>query len=179
MNLRIVPYIENNEYTAIEDDLCQMALEKMFEECAGDRLEKNYSQDTMRLNKMDIFTFIFDENNNPVQASGCQIMSDNVVRVCSRYYVYKDFRTDSTKILEKTDNFMDLDYCIPKLSKYPLVIWSRDKSAGFFRRLKKGYPNYFADWHIYDKEIELVWRNNFQNIFYTGDISYINEIIKK
>lgn len=178
--MRIIPYIQNSSYTNIETELCEFALHQMYEECKGDRLEKNYSPDTMRLNKMDIFTFVFDDNDKPIQASGCQVMSDNVVRVCSRYYIYKDFRTDSKKILDKVDNFLDLNYCLPILREtYPLIIWSRDKSAGFFRRLKKGYPELFKDWQIYDHEIQLVWRNNFQNIFYIGDINYVSEIIKK
>lgn len=179
MNLRLIPYIENGQYTDNERDLCETALEQMYAECAGDRLEKNYSEKTLRLNKMDIFTFIFDENNNPIQASGCQIMSDNVVRVCSRYYIYKQFRTDSTTLLDKFDDFMDLKYCLPRLKKYPLVIWSRDKSAGFFRRLKNGRPDIFADWNVYNREVEIVWKNNFQRIFYTGDISFVSEIERK
>ena len=176
---RLVPYIENGVYTDKETDLCKAALQTMYSECAGDRLEKNYSKDTLRLDRMEIFTFVFDDNNNPIQASGCQVMSNNVIRVFSRYYVYKQFRTDSKKLLDKTDNFMDLNYCLPKLTNYPLIIWSRDSSAGFFKRLKAGRPDIFSNWHVHNEKVEILWRNNVQHIFYTGNSSYINEIKKK
>jgi len=177
--MRLVPYIENGSYTNTETELCENALQQMYSECAGDRLEKNYSKDTLRLDRMEIFTFVFDDNNNPIQASGCQVMSNNVIRVFSRYYVYKQFRTDSKKLLDKTDNFMDLNYCLPKLTKYPLIIWSRDSSAGFFKRLKAGRPDIFSDWVVHNEKVEILWRNNVQHIFYTGDNSYIDEIRKR
>ena len=79
--MRLVAYIENGSYTNTETELCNSALQTMYSECAGDRLEKNYSKDTLRLDRMEIFTFVFDDNNNPIQASGCQVMSNNVIRV--------------------------------------------------------------------------------------------------
>lgn len=177
--MRLISYIENGSYTNIETELCENALQQMYKECAGDRLEKNYSKDTLRLDRMEIFTFVFDDNNNPIQASGCQVMSNNVIRVFSRYYVYKQFRTDSKKLLDKVDNFMDLKYCLPRISKYPLVIWSRDKSAGFFKKLKAGRPDIFSNWNVHTEEIEIIWKDNIQHIFYTGNIFYIDEIKRK
>jgi len=179
MNLKIIPYIENKQVNAQHKTLCETALHKMYRECCNDRLAENYSDNTMRLNKMEMYCFLFDENNKPVQASGCQILSENVVRIYSRYYVFKDFRTANTARLDKTDNFLDIDYCLPKLEKFPLIICSRDKSPSFFKKLKKTRPEVFSSWHIYPSEIELMWRNNFQHIFYTGDVTYIEEIIKK
>lgn len=178
MNLRLVPYIRNKQVTSIEQGLCEKALEKMHEECVNDRLGENYTK-WLRLDRMEIFTFVFDEYNNPVQASGCQIMSDNVVRVCSRYYIYNDYRKQSSNLLDKLDDFMDLQYCMSNLKKYPLIIWTRDKSAGFFKRLKKGRPDIFKNWQLYEHEVEILWKDNVQHVFYIGDINYVSEIIKK
>lgn len=174
-NFRLVPYMLNNQLTREEDELCKHALDLMEQESSADRLMDNYSK-WLRLERMEIFTFIFDSNNNPVQASGCQIMSDNVVRVCSRYYIYNKFRKQSSNLLDKLDNFADLQYCIPRLSHYPLIIWSRDKSPGFFRRLKNGRPDIFSSWQLYSKKIEINWKDNFQYVFYTGDDNYMSEI---
>jgi len=175
MNLRLVPYIKNKTVTGIEQQLCEQALEQMHTESASDRLGANYTK-WLRLERMEIFTFVFDEFDNPVQASGCQIMSDNVVRVCSRYYVFNDFRKQSSDLLDKLDDFMDLKYAVANLKDYPLIIWSRDKSAGFFKRLKKGRPDIFSNWNVYDSEVEILWKDNVQHVFYIGDISYIDEI---
>ena len=49
--MRLVAYIENGSYTNKETDLCEAALQQMYNECAGDRLEKNYSKDTLRLDR--------------------------------------------------------------------------------------------------------------------------------
>ena len=81
---RLVPYIENGVYTDNETDLCKAALQTMYKECAGDRLERNYSEDTLRLDRMVIFTFVFDDNNNPIQAAGIMFTNsfEQIVKNC-------------------------------------------------------------------------------------------------
>ena len=170
-NIIIKPYILKRE---IQPGDWDDAFEQLRLDSTGDRLENNYIKDNLHLDKMYNFIFSYDEDNL-VQVSGCQICSDNVVRVFSRYYVFKKYRTDSTYLFDKTDNFSELKYSLKTLSDFKLVIWSRDKSAGFFKKLKKHRPDIFHDWQVHDKPVELMYKDNYQSIFYTGDISYIDE----
>ena len=64
-----------------------------------------------------------------------------------------------------------MKYSLKTLSDFKLVIWSRDNSAGFFKKLKKHRPDIFHDWQVHDKPVELMYKDNYQSIFYTGDIS--------
>jgi hypothetical protein len=176
MNYRIVPYIVDSQLTNIEPELCQMAFDLMVDEKLGDKLADNYTIAALKLDKMLMWTFVFDSDNNPIHAAGCQIMSDNVIRVYSRYYAFKQFRTDSTIPLDKVDNFMDLHYWLPSLTDYPLIIWSRERSAGFFRKLQRHRADVFENWSVHPHPIEILWKDNYQHIFYTGNIAYITEL---
>ena len=171
LNIKLKPYILKRE---IQPGNWEEAFKQLQSDSIGDRLENNYIKNNLKLDKMYNFIFSYD-GDNLVQASGCQVCSDNVVRVFSRYYVFKKYRTDSTYLFDKTDNFSELKYSLKTLSDFKLVIWSRDKSAGFFKKLKKHRPDIFHDWQVYDKPVELMYKDNYQSIFYTGDISYIDE----
>jgi len=171
--LKIKPYIlkgikQPGDYTEL---FRQLQLDSI-----GDRLAVNYRLHKLNLGRMYNFNFVMD-GDEPVQVSGTEICSDNVVRVFSRYYVFKEYRTDSKKPLDKTDDFQELQFTLSTLDRFPLVIWSRDKNAGFFKRLKKGRPDLFENWHVHDQQVELMYKENFQSIFYTGDISYLDEVI--
>ena len=174
MNLKLVSYIYRSHRTNLENELCYDAFLQMAE--SQDRLADNYSFNKLNLNKMYHYNILFD-NNNPVLASGSQMLSDNVIRVMSRYYSFPDYRTDGTNLLEKVDNFYELQYVLKRLEDFKLIIWSRDKGSSFFKRLKVGRPDIFSNWKVYPKKIELKYKNNFQYVFYTGDISYLNEVI--
>jgi hypothetical protein len=173
--MRIVSYIERGKYTNKETDACDKAFQQMELESMDDRLGDNYKYHRLNLNKMYNFNFVFD-GDKPVQASGCQILSDDVVRVFSRYYVFEDYRTDSKNLLDKVDDFSELKYSMYYVNHFPLVIWSRDKSSNFFKRLKRGRPDIFTHWEIYPEQIELVHKDNFQSIFYKGDVSYLRNL---
>jgi hypothetical protein len=174
-NLELVPYIENGKRTYINDSRCNDAFLQMQLESESDKLGKNYKFDELNLDEMYNFNFIFD-GDEPVQASGCQIMSPNVVRVCSRYYLFDDYRTDNTNPLNKIDDFYELQYSLKLLKQFPLIIWSREKSPSFFRRIKEARSDIFSEWEVYHDRVELKFKNNFQSIFYTGDISYVSEM---
>jgi len=173
--LELVPYIEKGERTYINDDICNDAFIQMQLESESDKLSKNYRFNELNLHEMFNFNFIFD-GDEPVQASGCQIMSENVVRVCSRYYLFDAYRTDSTNPLNKVDDFNELQHSIQSLKHFPLIIWSREKSPSFFKRIKKARPNIFSEWEIYPEKVELKFKNNFQSVFYCGDKSYMSEM---
>ena len=69
-----------------------------------------------------------------------------------------------------------LKYTLKTLSDFPLVIWTRDKGKGFFKRLKRGRPDIFKEWEVYPEQIELMYKNNYQSIFYTGDVNYLHNL---
>lgn len=173
--MRVVPYIQYGQKTGIETELCRDAFLLMEIERDKDRLGQNYSYSKLKLDEMEHFNFVFD-GNNPVCVSGSQKLSGNVVRVFTRYYAFDDYRTDGTNLLEKVDDFLELKYSMERLTHYPLVIWSRDKSPSFFKRLKAGRPDIFSDWQVHDSKVPIKYKNNEQYIFYCGDISHVSEI---
>lgn len=172
--MRIVPYIQYGERTDIENDLCNDAFLRLMIESENDRLGENYQYSRLNLDKMEHFNFVFD-GDNPVCVSGCQRVSNNVIRVFSRYYAFNKYRTNNN-LLDKVDDFIELKYSLERLKDYKLIIWSRDKGAGFFKRLKRYRSDIFGDWEVHSEKIELIHPNNFQSIFYIGDISYIDEV---
>ena len=155
---------------------CENAIDDLTTFAANDRLGVNYSRERLNLHRMHLYNICFD-GEQPILASGSEKLSNSVVRVFSRYYSYPNYRTDGTKPLEKVDDFKELKYSLEILRKeYPLIIWSRDRSGKFFERLKRGRPDIFEDWELYKDPVELIYKDSYQNIFYTGDISYIDEV---
>ena len=170
--MKIVPYILKGE---VQPGDWTYEFEQLQLDSLNDRLADNYSGAKLNLDKMYNFTFTYDKDNI-VQCSGTQRCTDNVARVFSRYYVFNEYRTDGTNPLEKTDDFAELKYTLDTLSDFPLIIWSRDKGKGFFKRLKRGRPDLFKDWEVYPEQIELMYKNNYQSVFYTGDVNYLHSL---
>ena len=170
--MRIVPYILKGQ---VQSGDWSHAFEQLHLDSLNDRLADNYSGTKLNLDKMYNFTFTYD-GDNIVQCSGTQICTDDVARVLSRYYVFSEYRTDGTNPLEKTDDFAELRYTLDTLSDFPLVIWTRDKGKGFFKRLKRHRPDLFDKWEVYPEQIELMYKNNHQNIFYIGDITHLRNL---
>jgi hypothetical protein len=176
---KIVPYIYkgkfNFEISQRDMSLCDAALYKMDKEREGDRLDENYGGRNLMLSKMHIYNFVFD-GIEPVLCSGAQI-DNNSIRVFSRYFSFKKYRTDGTELLDKVDNFDELKYTLKYLDN-KLIYWSRDKSPKFFERLKKGRPDIFSEWQVHPDKINIMRTadtitDNYQNIFYNGDINEI------
>lgn len=170
--VRIVPYILKGK---VQPGNWSYAFEQLHLDSLNDRLADNYSGAKLNLDKMYNFTFTYDDDNI-VQCSGTQLCTNNIVRVFTRYYVFNEYRTDGTNPLEKTDDFAELKYTLDTLSDFPLVIWSRDKGKGFFKRLKRGRPDIFKKWEVYPEQIELMYKNNYQSVFYTGDVNYLHNL---
>ena len=170
--MRIVPYILKGQ---VQSGDWSHAFEQLHLDSLNDRLADNYSGTKLNLDKMYNFTFTYD-GNNIVQCSGTQICTDDVARVLSRYYVFSEYRTDGTNPLEKTDDFAELRYTLDTLSDFPLVIWTRDKGKGFFKRLKRHRPDLFDKWEVYPEQIELMYKNNHQNIFYIGNVTHLHNL---
>ena len=167
--MRIVPYILKGK---VQPGDWSNEFEQLHLDSLNDRLSNNYIGDKLNLDKMYNFTFTYD-GDSLVQCSGTQICTEKVARVFSRYYVFNEYRTDGTSPLEKTDDFAELKYTLDTLSDFPLVIWTRDKSKGFFNRLKKGRSDIFNEWHIHPEKIPVIYPNNEQYVFYKGDINYM------
>ena len=176
---KVVPYIYkgkfNFECSQRDMSLCDNAMYEMNKERGGDRLDENYSGRNLHLGEMFMYNFVFD-GVEPVLASGAQY-DGNAIRVFSRYFGFNKYRTDGTKLLDKVDNFDELKYTLRHLYQ-PLIYWSRDKSSKFFERLKKGRPDIFSEWQVHPEKINLMrtentTTDNFQNVFYTGNINEI------
>lgn len=172
---KVIPYYwMGNINPSLEDEeleLCDYAMHMMREECKGDRLEKNYTKEHMHLDKMIMYNIVFDDYK-PVIGTGTQKINDNVVRVFSRYWHFKSYRTDGKYMFDKVDDFEELKYTIDNVNA-KCYIWSRDKSKGFFTKLKKHRPDVFQDWIVHPEKVNLLYPNNYQYVFYKGDISLL------
>jgi len=170
--LKLIPYIHNRgvnmELSQRDQTLCQAALIQMDKERLTHRLSDNYDLKGLHLNNMFMYNFVFD-GDEPVFSSGAQYVGGNdlgdSIRVFSRYFAFNKFKTDGKKLLDKNDNFEELEFTL-KWIRGKLVIWSRDKSPKFFERLKEGRPDIFSDWEVHDKKINILYPNNEQYIFY-------------
>jgi|TARA_B110000091_G_scaffold33322_1_gene35114 hypothetical protein len=166
--LKLIPYIwkgqMNLELSQRDQTLCQAALVQMDKERLTHRLSDNYDLKGLHLKKMYMYNFVFD-GDEPVFSSGAQNVGNRGMRVFSRYFAFDKFKTDGTKLLEKNDNFEELEFTLKHI-RGKIVIWSRDKSPKFFERLKEGKPDIFSDWNVHDKKINILYPNNEQYIFY-------------
>ena len=82
---------------------------------------------------MFMYNFVFD-GDEPVFCSGAQDIGNGSIRVFSRYFAFKKYKTDGTNLLEKNDNFEELQYTMKRIHG-KIIFWSRDKSPKFFEFL--------------------------------------------
>jgi hypothetical protein len=183
---KVIPFIVNGEYNKQLNDQdaersCEV-LGLLKEECKGDRLEKNYTID-LRLDQMVVYSVLWDENNEkPVLTTGAHRMSEDCVRLFTRYYLFKDYRTETADgLFAKVDNF-ETDFFHKELVEdyYPFLFWSRDKSKGFFDKISK--IKLFEEWRVYPEKIAITKPKNQQYIMYCGKGKgnpklYINQLI--
>ena len=164
---KVIPFIYkgklNFEVSQRDQTLCQVALEKMYKERHSHRLAENYSREKLHLGKMFMYNFVFD-GDEPVFCSGAQDIGNGSIRVFSRYFAFKKYKTDGTNLLEKNDNFEELQYTMKRIHG-KIIFWSRDKSPKFFERLK-AKNKLFDKWTVHDKKINIIYPNNEQYIFY-------------
>lgn len=173
--MRVVSYYKDQKPNNLSDtdlELCRDAILLAQEESTTDRLSDNYSYNRLHLDRMVLFNIVFD-NDKPVLMSGSQLINNNTVRVFSRYYHFNNYRTNGTVLLDKVDDFLELKYSLEYLNNFKLIIWTRDKSKGFFTKLKKGRPDVFADWIVHPTKEQIMYPDNHQYVFYTGDIKFL------
>mgnify|MGYP006086011841 FL=1 len=174
---RIVPYMYNRkinmEISTWDRTICEAALAMMQMERKSHRLADNYTYEQLRLSKMFLYNFVFYKDTfEPICCSGSQVVNDNTIRVFSRYFSFDKYKTDGTELLNKVDNFDELKYSLEYLN-HKLIFWSRDKSPKFFERLKDGRPDIFSKWKVHPNKLEIIYPNNNQYVFYTGDVNEI------
>ncbi len=161
-------------------EIAQRTFKLLEQDSVDDKLAKNYTFKGLNLKNMAVFSVLWDFNTDqPVLVTGVQHITNNTCRLFSRYYLFKNYRTTGINHrYDKVDDFQaDMFHLKYVKNYYPFVFWSREKGNRFFNRIKQIRPDIFADWNIYDHNIELVWENNWQGIFYTGSEKYISELI--
>jgi hypothetical protein len=169
---RVIPFIVNRKYNkqleSLDAERSFKTLNLMQNECTNDRLAKNYIDD-LRLDQMSLYSVLWDEaNDKPVLTTGAHHISLECVRLFTRYYLFKNYRTTmSNGLFAKIDNF-ETDFFHKNLlfNQYPFLFWSRDKSPAFFKKISK--IQLFKDWKVYPHKVAITKAKNMQYIMYTG-----------
>lgn len=169
---KVIPFIVNGTYNKIlNTEDAEIACESvglLKQDCKEDRLERNYT-DWLYFERFAIYSVLWDiDKMRPVLTTGAQQTSAETIRLFSRYYLFKDYRTKMQDgMFNKIDNFeTDMFHKTLLEKSYPFIFWSRDKSKGFFEKISK--HKMFKDWRVFPKPVEILYKDNFQHIMYTG-----------
>lgn len=179
---KVIPFIVNGKENTEGVDphgmaLAKSAMQKMADESTSDRLADNYINP--KLDNMVVYSILWDmEKEQPVLATGAQRMSSHCCRLFSRYYLFDDYRTTSSKNrYDKVDNFETDMWHMKHIEEwFPFIFWSRDKGSHFFKRIKEVRTDVFSDWVVHPEIIEILWQDNMQGIIYKGDPEYMSEL---
>ena len=151
---------------------------RVLETINGDRLKNNYGPGKVRYNNMWSYGIVYDKDTNkPVCSSGLQKTSKNTARLLTRYYCYKDYRP-TNPFLDDIDDYLSLYIQMTYSKDFPILYVSRDRGDKYFKRLSK-YREVYRGFKFYPGRIELMFKDNYQNIFYKSDLIDAEEIIKK
>jgi len=177
----VIPIVVNG-LTPNKDvhDIATRTLSSLEVDSATDKLADNYTIKGLKLHKMAIFSVLWDYGNDrPVLVTGAQHTSKNTCRLFSRFWLFSDYRTTQTnQMFNQIDDFqIDLWHMQQLKDRYSFFFWSREKGNRFFQRIKQKRPDVFANWHVHSENIELIWKNNWQGILYTGNADYLQELI--
>mgnify|MGYP001464844292 CR=1 FL=1 len=176
----LIPLIINQKTPSKQvQNIAYRTFSLLEKESYDEKHTKNYKLSGLNLKQMEIFSVLYDwEQDSPVLVTGAQYITKNTCRLFSRYYVFKKYRTRNNKTYNKVDDFqVDMWHYEKLKKKFSLFFWSREKGNRFFNYIKKVRPDIFGNWNIYNENIELVWKNNWQSIFYIGSEKYIKELI--
>lgn len=158
----------NTNLSVLDKQRCERTLALLREDSKNDRLSENYG-DNLNLENMFLYTVLWDEQAElPVQVTGTQLISPTAVRMYSRYYIFKNYRTDGHGNLNTTDKIDDFELLKLHLAVselyFPFVFISRDKGTIAFKRLKRSRKDIFHNWHIIDQKVQIGWYGNFQGV---------------
>jgi hypothetical protein len=161
---------ENHELSAQQLTAARGSIDKLQVDRLSQRLSDNYKVERLHLNKMFIYSVIYDfKAARPVMVTGVQVVGPSSARVFSRYFVFPEYRSRqaSAELLEKSDDFEVLQIEIAATAaSYPFLFWSRDKGSRFFERIKVSRPDIFSQWIVHPEKVEILYKDNFQGIFY-------------
>lgn len=177
----VVPIIVNGQTPDKNvNDIAMRTLPLLEADSANDKLADNYTLRGLKLQDMLIYSVLWDyQMDRPVLCTGAQHTSKNTCRLFSRFWLFSDYRTTQTnQKFNQIDDFqIDLWHMQQLQDRYPFFFWSREKGNRFFQRIKQKRPDVFDNWNVHNENIELIWKNNWQGILYTGSAEYLNELI--
>lgn len=179
-----IPLVVNGQSPSKQvSDIAQRTFALLEHDSVDDKLARNYTFSGLKLREMLVYTVLWDfKQDQPVLVTGAQQMTPNTCRLFSRYYLFKNYRTgrDNNRY-DKVDDFqVDLWHYEHLKDQYNFFFWSREKGNRFFSRIKQIRPDIFHDWNVWPDNIELIWKNNWQGIFYTATddpTPYVEELI--
>ena len=176
----VIPIIVNGTSPSKQfNDIASKTIPLLEQDSANDKLAWNYTYKGLKLKDMAIFSVLWDyQKDQPVLVTGAQHMTDNTCRLFSRYWLFSNYRTNQTnQKFNMVDDFqVDLFHYEHLKQQYPFFFWSREKGSKFFERIKNKRPDVFENWQVYKDTIELVWKDNWQGILYTGSEKFIDEL---
>lgn len=179
-----IPLVVNGQSPSRQvSDIAQRTFTLLEKDSADDKLASNYTFSGLKLHEMLIYTVLWDfKQDQPVLVTGAHQMTPNTCRLFSRYYLFKDYRTGTdNNRYDKVDDFqLDLWHYQYLKDTCNFFFWSREKGNKFFSRIKQIRPDIFLDWQVLPNDIQLIWENNWQGIFYTcsdDPQSYLKELI--
>lgn len=168
----VIPLVVNGQSPSKKvNEIAQRTFALLAQDSVDDSLAANYTLQGLKLQEMLVYSVLWDfKQDRPVLVTGAQHMTDNTCRLFSRYYLFKDYRTgNENNRYDKVDDFqVDMWHYSHLKNEYPFFFWSREKGNRFFKRIKSIRPDVFADWHVWEDSVELIWKNNWQGIFYTS-----------
>ena len=93
-----------------------------------------------------------------------------------KYFEFDQYKTDGKTLLDKVDDWEELKYVFELLGdfkEHKVAYWSRDRSPLFFHKLLKELPDLFEEWEVHPEKLEIIYPNNKQYIFYSGDLNEV------
>lgn len=176
-----LPFIYNGKFNpdleTTDVRKVMLTLEKLYTEIHADshRLAKNYGAGALKYEEMYVFGIVWDLNKmSPVCFSGLQEINQHCARLLSRYYVFTDYRPNGKHTFT---NDID-DYAMLKIQKlmggaFDMTFISRDTNPKYFNRLKKYRGDVYGDFEIYPETVELLFKDNHQNLFYRSNMTTV------
>lgn len=180
MLYRWIPFIDKGRFNcnlSIDDTAKALKTIETLTKETSHRLSINYTVDRMNYNKMHVYGVMWDDKNEqPVCCSGLQNMG-RAARLLSRYYVFEDYRPNGKNTFTNDIDNYQMMQIQKQCNEFDVLFISRDTNTKYFERLKKYRPDVYKGFEIYPEKIELLYKDNWQNIFYYGDKDAIQSLI--
>ncbi len=161
---------ENPELLPKQLVAAKRSIDKLQVDRLSQRLSDNYRADRLHLQKMFVYSVVYDfTSERPVMVTGVQAVGPSSARVFSRYFVFPEYRSQqaTATFLEKSDDFEVLQIEVEATAAhFPFLFWSRDKGSRFFERIKTARADVFSQWKVHPEKVEILYKDNFQGIFY-------------